>query len=183
MSRSVPIDPARYGVRPGFLFRKWGAARSLSVLDWIADKYGPNVAESAAQIVRAVVLGTASASEAGQALGGILRAHGQSGSWEAFLDMAAVDETGAGLWRAGAKGGEIPVWSRDPAMQRSLQEKGLHPDAVFADDPLEALRLLAAMLAETFRPFGEAWSFIAPIFGLAKVGAPEGAPKPPASPS
>lgn len=183
MSRSVPIDPARYGVRPGFLFRKWGAARALSVLDWIAERYGPGAAESLAQVVRAIVLGTASADEAGRALGALLRSHGQAGSWDAFLDCAAVDEGGAGLYRAGAKGGEVPVWSRDPAMQRTLQEKGLHPDAVFADDPLEALRLLAAMLAETFRPFGEAWSFIAPIFGTGARGATGEGSKPPVSPS
>lgn len=181
MSRSVQIDPARYGVRPGFVFKKWGAARSLSVLDWIADKYGPNVAESLAHIVRAIVLGTASSAEAGAALGGILRAHGQAGAWEAFLDMAAVDESGAGLYRTASKGAEVPVWSRDPAMQRTLREKGLDPDEVFADDPLEALRLLGAMLAETFRPFGAAWSFAAQLFGTAAKEGPEG-PKPPASP-
>jgi hypothetical protein len=175
--RVVHLDPARYGVRPGFTFRKWGAERALGVFDWVVAAYGPDAAESVAEAVRGLIVGQIDAAAAGRAIGKVLRAHGNANAWGAFLDMAAVDEaTGAGLWRNGNK---APVWSADPARQQALKAQGQDPDTVFADAPLEPLMLIVAMLAETFAPFGRAWDFVAPLFSTAETASPTPEPSKP----
>lgn len=179
-TRVVHLDPQRYGIRPGYTFRKWGAKRALGHFDWLVSAYGPEAAESVAEAVRGLIVGQLDAQAAGRAIGKVLRAHGSAGAMDAFLDMAAVDEaTGAGLWRNGNK---APVWSADPGRQQALKAQGCDPDEVFADEPLEILLLIAAMFAETFRPFGSAWDFVAPLFSTASASPTQEPSKPSGSP-
>lgn len=176
MAREVNLDPQRYGIAPGYVFKKWGTQRALGVLDWIAVNYGAEVVETVANLVRGFLVGEVDARTAGSSLGGLLRAHGSAGSYDAFLSMASCDAS-SGLWR---KGG--PVWSDNPGIQSALVEKGLDPDNFYVEDPLEVFRLMLAMLAESFRPFGSAWGFAAPLFGLATKAAPTSAQaRPPGS--
>jgi len=183
MPRSVTLDPAKYGLLRPYVFKKWGAQRALGVLDWLATSYGPGAAESAAEALRALVTGQIDASQAGAAIGSLLRSYGQAGVWEAFLSMAEADEV-SGLWRSGEKGALAPVWPASPAAREAQAAAGLDPDTYYLEDPLEILRLVVAMLAESFRPFGAAWAYVGPILGLTRAAAPTSAQgKPPVSPS
>lgn len=183
MPRSVTLDPAKYGLGRPYVFKKWGAQRALGVLDWLATSYGPGAAETAAEAVRALLTGKIGAGEAGSTIGALLAAHGRAGVWDAFLTMAEADEV-SGLYRQGDKGALAPVWPASEAAREKMAEQGLDPDTYYLEDPLEILRLVVAMLSESFRPFGAAWAYVGPIFGLTQAAAPTSAQdKPPGSPS
>lgn len=166
MSRAVRLDPQRYpGIRPIYTFRKWGAARALGVMDWVFTSYGAEAAETLATAIRAIVTGQASAGSAANSVGALLKAHGNAGAWEAFLDMAAEDERGAGLFRDGAsKGSIVPVQPMTPEARAAQVKLECDPDTFYADAPLESYMLIVAMLCETFSPFGSAWGSVAPLF-------------------
>ena len=164
MSRTVALDPAKYpGIRTGYTFKKWGAQRALEMLDWVSTAYGPEIVEALAGALQALVLGRATAEAAARTIGQVLKAHGSAGAWDAFLRAAGVDASGAGLFRA-VGGNSVPVYPHEEAQRTAQVKLGADPDTYFADDPLEALMLLLAMLCETFRPFGLAWGSVAPLF-------------------
>ncbi len=162
MAREVPLSPDRYGIPAGYTFKKWGTRRATAMLDWIAASYGSGIADALVNLIQGFLIGTLDARSASEQLGGILTSAGHAGNYDAFLRMAACDAT-SGLERNGG-----PVWSENPAIQSALEAKGLDPDAFYAEDPLMIYRLMLAMLAETFRPFGSAWDFVALLFGAEK---------------
>lgn len=173
--REVKLDSARYGLDPKvtYTFRRWTASRALGEMDWLASNFGDGAAETIAALAGALATGTTTPAEAAGGLGALTRAWGRADSWGAFLRMAACDETG-GLWRAAGavKAPGAMVWPADVGQQNAIRGTDLDPDVVFCEDPTEILRLMLAMVCESFAPFGAARASIARAWSsAAQVGA------------
>ena len=154
----------------------FGLAAAAAVTDELKIPVG---SQAIAHAVGGLVTGTVAAGDAADAFARALAGHGRSGSWAIFLSMAEALPDG-GLYKQ-ARDGLVPVWPADEAAKRAMIDRQLDPDNAYRDDPLEPQRLLLAMLCESYRPFGAAWGFVAPLLTIAR--APQTSERPPATPS